>query len=353
MNKLYVIIVVQINRDITLKGAIMKKAINGQKILKIFDYFKIAFRLNTSNKQLYKPQIIYLVLRGILILLTGLSFLEITETLLPFIGKVSVTKFFLLFWNNFKGTSLLLVVVTLLVVIFGSTYVEAGLYAMYDKINRNEDEDIVFAAGANRYFLSFLLGNIIIALVWLLLLVPYLIVGAITLTLGFVWVPIIVGALLMVWKASIVTDNVGTIEAMSRSINFGKRHFVPANVYIIIQMALSKASGGGGGSGNTSSFQNSFNSNNDGITNLPFQTPGIVPDTSFNKLFDQSFISTAIAIGTAVISIISIIAGMIQMIFDIFFGLTTLIIYQDDWAVEVPVDTPPLTPEYQEHLEVE
>lgn len=349
---LYGIIGMQFILGIIKKGVPMKKALNGQKILKIFDYFKEAFRLNTSHKELYRPQITYLILRGILLLLTGLSFLEITEALLPFIGQVSVMKFFQLFWNAFKGTSLLLVATTLLVMIFGSTYVEAGLYVMYDKINRGDDDDIVFTTGANHYFFSFLLGNVIIILFWLLLLVPYVIVGALTLTLGFVWVPIIVSALLMVWKASIVTDDVSTIEAMSKSISFGKKHFIPANVFIIIQMALSKATSGSS-SGNTSSFQNSFNASDTGIENLPFETPGIGPDTTLENMIDQSYISTAIAIGTAVISVISIVVGMIHMIFEIFFALTTLIIYQDDWAVELPIDLTQATPDSQEPLEVE
>jgi len=332
----------------------MKKAIIGQKILKIFDYFKVAFKLNTENKQLYKPQIFYLILRGVLLLLTGLSLLEISQSLFPFIGSVSATKFLSLFWNAFKGTPLLLVITSLLVLIFGSTYVEAGLYAMYDQINRGDTEDMVFASGANRYFFSFLLGNILIALIWIFLLVPYVIVGALTLTLGFVWVPIIINALLMVWKASIVTDKVGTIEAMSRSLSFGKRHFIPANVFIILQTALTKASGSGGsGSSNTSNLQNSFNTGNNSMESMPFQAPDLDPLTSFNQLFNQGFISTAITVGAVLISLISVIVGMIQMIFEIFFGLTTLIIYQDDWTVELTQETQPLTPETPQVMEVE
>lgn len=315
------------------------KGRNNRKIMKLFEYFKQAFNLNKMNRQLYKPQIIFLVLRGLLLFLLGLSMAELSRTMMPFIGGVSVLKFMSLLWKEFQGTPLLLTLVTMLVLIFGSTYVEAGLYALYAKVNRGDRDNLVFATGANRYFLSFLGGNILIFLFWVIASIPYVIVGSVTLTLGFVWVPIIISALLMVWKASVVSDDVGVFTAIGNSINFGKSHFWPAAVFIIVRKAILAGSSSGGGSSGGSNWTNSFNNFDTGgeFDTLPFDGGfGTGPNfRAFPEIGDVGNLVYWITTGLfTLIAIVSIVSGLIQMLFEIFFGLTTVIIYQDDWYLE-------------------
>lgn len=320
------------------------KGNSGKKILKLFDYFKHAFATNVNNRQLYKPQIIYLLLRGLLIFLSGLTVVELSSTMWPFVGNTDFTKFFSLLWGEFFGTPLLIMVITILVMLFGSTYVEAGLYSMYAKLASDDHAAPIFAEGANRYFLSFLGGNILIGLFWFIAFLPFILIGLLTLTLGFIWLPIIVSALLMVWKAAVVTDDKGVLHAFSASFAFGKRHFVPANVFIILRAALSSIGNGGGSgnSGSSSNITNNFNDAGNGMNLPPFNgggSPGFPggPDFPMGTMDNGFNFGIFRVIFTAVISVISlmsIIIGLIHMIFEIFFGLTTVIIYQDDWYIE-------------------
>lgn len=310
------------------------KGRNKEKILKLFDYFKLAFALNSQHKGLYKPQIIFLILRGTLIFLAGSSLIEITSMLMPFIGNVTVTKFLALTWGEFRGTPLLLFVTTFLVAGFGSTYVEAGLYAFYAKINRDDLDDLQFAHEANKYFFTFLVGNIVIALFWLVAAIPYIIIGLVTLTLGLIWLPILVSAFLMVWKAAVVSDQVGVFEAIGKSMAFCRRNFWPTIVFIIIKGAVSNMTTGGS-SGNTGSYQNSFNSFNEfdggSIDNMPFTGPDTLP--FFNGANTYDILSRVMVIIVALIAIISVLVGMVHMLFEIFFGISAVIIYQDDWSL--------------------
>ena len=316
------------------------KGKNGKKILKLFDYFKIAFETNIHHKELYKPQIIYLLLRGLLIFLSGLTLVDLSTKMAPFVGTVSFSRFFSLMWGEFLGTPLLLVAVTMIVMLFGSTYVEAGLYYMYDKLLEDGRSEPVFATGANRYFLSFLAGNILIGLFWLVAALPYILLGLITLTLGFIWIPIIISALLMVWKASVVCDQAGVFTAIGSSLSFGKRHFVPANVFIIIRTALTNMGGGGSGNGGSSNYSSSFNDFKGNFNAGPFNGPsGRMPGADWFRFGEGFNIFKAIFTGIiGLISIVTVVAGMIHMLFEIFFGLTTVIIYRDDWYVEEDIE---------------
>lgn len=313
------------------------KGTNKAKIMKLFDYFKDAYALNHEHRrQLYRPQIFYLLLRGGLVVLLGFYMADLSRTMSPFIGQTSFRKFMALFWGEYQGAPFLLTLATLVVLLFGATYVEAGLYNIYAKLNRGEEMP-VFANGANRYFLSFLGGNILIIGFWLVIALPYVVVGLFTLTLGFVWLPILVGAMLMVWKASIVSDDVGVFRAIGNSLAFGKRHFLPATVFIILQSAITNISHGA--SGQTSRFNRSFNTSggDGGVSTMPFE--GDMPDFGMSYGFLDymgDFLYWAILIVTLLTAVIALVAGLVHMLFEIFFGLSTVVIYQDDWFVPQP-----------------
>ena len=320
-----------------------------QKILKLFDYFKRAFSLNYQHRQLYRPQILFLILRGVLIFTAGMSLIQVTRQVTPLLQSATAMKLLSIFWKSFSSGPLVLIIVAILVSWLGSIYVEAGLYSMYAQINSGSD-DVTFTPGANRHFLPFVGGNLVIALFWILAALPYVIVGALTLTLGFTLIPIAVSALLMVWKAIIVTENVGTFEAITRSISFGRANFIPASVFIIIKNAVSRFSSGGG-SGNYSNSGNfNFPGSEDGagdlpISEMPFsdmpgsELPPAIGEgaNDFVEFLQGDILPAIFAVVTGIIGISSVLVGMIHMLFDIFFGLTAVIIYMDRWEVPEPV----------------
>lgn len=314
------------------------KGTNFLKFLRLFDYFKAAYRINRQHKELYRPQIYLILLRGLLVLLTVFSLFDLTERLIQLGDMAGSNQFMRIFWNEFSGLPLILILATLFILLFGSTYVEAGLYNMYYKLSIQDNDDADFIYGANRYFFPFLFGNIIIGLFWFFAIIPYVLLGLLTLTLGFTLIPLIVGVFLMVWKVALVSEQIGTFPAFGKSFSFGKRHFIPSSLLLMIKGSLSTLSGGGGsgGGGNTGS---SWQSNNGDIFNLP-STPGrFRPDPFVETDWMEVLKIIGIAV-TSVITVITVVVGLIHMVFDIFFGLVFTQVYLDDWNVTVPESEP-------------
>lgn len=311
---------------------------NFNKILKLFDYFKDAYRINTHHKELYRPQVIFILLKGLLVFITSLTFIRIFEdmALLP---NLQFDKFFSILWNEFKGLPLMMTLTTMVVLLFGSTFVESGLYHMYYKLTTHDTNNGHFSYGASKYFLRFLGANLLIILFWLLAFIPYLIVGAVTLTAGFVLLPIIVGVFLSVWKVSMVSDNKSISDAIGDSMRFGKKHFIPMSVLLIIRSSLTSM---GGGSSSGSSYQ--YNAANNtgtstGDLDLPLNNmPNFSgPVESLSDFDPIGFIKIFLIIIASVVSIAIVVSALVHMIFEVFFGLTFTVIYVDDWALEEEV----------------
>lgn len=303
------------------------KAKNSTEFLGLFDYAKIAFGLNKSHRSLYKPQIVFLILRGILLLLT---FLTLTNLVVQVIEvQASFYQSLHFFWELMKGLPLLILVATLLVTWFGSAYVEAGLIALYIGAYEGTFDQVDFWDNANRHFLWFILGDFLVLLVWIIGLIPFFLVGLLTLTLGFIWVPIIVSTFLMTWKVALISDQAGIMNAFKSSFSLAKNHFFPMIGYTVLKnaiMNLGAGSGGGGGSANSNINLPSNLNNNDTVFN-GFNTPSEfgTPDM-MNSLHVIEYVLYAVI---GLITVISIIAGLIKMIFHIFFGLMTVVIYRD------------------------
>lgn len=307
---------------------------NYNKFLKLFDYFKQAYRVNREHKELYKPQVYLILLRALLILAVIFSFLGIFEDMFM-LPDLTLRKFASVFMNQFVGTPLLMLLISIIVLLFGTTFVEAGLYNMYYKRITADETNDHFMYGATKYFFPFLGGNIIIGLCWMIAIVPYVIAGFLTLFIGFSLIPLIINIFLMVWKVSIVSDNKGIFVALGNSFAFGKKHFLPAGVYLIIVGSLSSVGGGGSsGSFNSSGWQQSNNYNGGGSISP-------LPDDSSNWFIRwleesdpfQVFKTLAIII-SVIITITVVVSSLIQMIFDIYFGLVTTITYLNDWQIE-------------------
>ncbi len=131
---------------------------------------------------------------------------------------------------------------------------------------------------------------------------------------------------------NLFTEEIGFFDAFGKSIAFCRRNFWPTTVFILIKTAVStmSGSGGNGGSiGNSGNVPNSFDSGS--IDSMPFDGPNFSPSFDNSKVFD---VIPAIMTGViALISIVSVLTGMVQMLFEIFFGITAVVIYQDDWSL--------------------
>ena len=320
---------------------------NFNKILKLFDYFKVAFQLNLNNKQLYKPQIVFLVVRGLLIISSAFALLSIGDKMIH-LTSMDFNRFASLFWSEFQGVPLLLTLITLLVMVFGSTYVESGLYHMYYKAYKGELAVGDFSAGAGAYFLKFFGGNLLVILFWILALIPYLITGILTLTVGFTLIPILVSTFLLVWKASLVSDQTTLGGAFKKSYRFAKTHFIPTMTFVIIQNAMTSiASGGGGGGGGSSNISQTTNTSNTFFQDIPSGFPS--QDLPFpNRFFNYETLKLVVIGITTLITVGTIITGMIQMLFNIFFGLTTIVIYNEGWLIEDAIEEAQPTLEIQD-----
>jgi len=300
-----------------------------KKILKLFDYFKIAYHLNTHNKSLYRPQIILIFSQAFLIVLTALSFLSSINQLMALAPSIESSKLFGVILHQLIGLPFIMVLLSTLIVLLGSTYVEAGLYKRYSQIVQEDTEAKDFISGANQYFGGFLLGNILIILFWIMAFIPYVIASLMTLTLGFTLIPLIVSTFLMVWKVILVSENVSVIQALLKSFHFGKEHFIPGFIYILIQHLPRINSGG---SSNISSQIGNF-------TRVGDSTSTILDTTDAQPfLFDYAdsypFIKVFFLVLLSLFTITTIVLALIQMLFQIFFGLVTTVLYLNHWQVE-------------------
>jgi len=319
---------------------------NFNKILKLFDYFKVAFQLNLNNKQLYKPQIVFLVVRGLLIISSAFALLSIGDKMIH-LTTMDFNRFVSLFWSEFRGVPLLLTLLTLLVMIFGSTYVESGLYHMYYKAYKDDLAVGDFSAGAGAYFFKFFGGNLLVLFFWILALIPYLITGILTLTVGFTLIPIIVSTFLLVWKASLVSDQTTLGGAFKKSYQFAKSHFIPTMTFVIIQNAMTSIASGGGGGGGSSNISQTTNTSNTFFQDMPSGFPS--QDLPFpNRFFNYETLKLVVIGITTLITVGTIITGMIQMLFSIFFGLTTVVIYNEGWLIEDAIEEAQPTLEIQD-----
>lgn len=298
-----------------------------EKIALIFDYMKKAFRLNADNKGLYRPIVLLILLKATFFIIFGVMLYNFTLSLED---AILDWEFFANFGIKTVGGLLLMMVV----VGIGSLIVEAGLYNMYRFVlEEGPLQQGVFSYGIRKYFWKFLFVNILVFIFWLLILIPYIIVGFVTLFIGFVLVPLIVSVFTIMWKIIIVVDGLGIMDSLKKSIRFAKQNFVPLTALIIIKQAFSAfGSGGGSTGGNSSKFIN--DSRNEfmpveGIENIN-------PDAAFREFFTEAlpFIKAAFYIMIPVITIAIVITSLIKMVFEVFFNLTLFVMYMEPKSPE-------------------
>lgn len=200
-----------------------------RKILFIFERLKEAFNANLQNKKIYKPQIILALINSIVIIIPF-------GILYSYFLKLESSGFN---FEIFKFSDLIsaLFIFGLAGVIFAITlvYFEAGLFQMYYKAaysGTTDNND--FIEGTRKNFLKFIGINILTALMWIIIIPIYIIVGLITLGAGFILLPIVIQVFISMWKVSMVANGSGIIASFKSSVKFGAQNFVPLLVFILL-----------------------------------------------------------------------------------------------------------------------
>ena len=285
-------------------------------ISSLFDYFKKAFQLNKSNKELYLPQVA-------LILTKAAMFIAFGVILYQFAMDVGEVGFGVESLIEYAKTMAWWGVGLVFITAVGGIVVESGLYNMY-KTSLNEEAltMTVFTDGVSEYFFRMLFANLLLLVFWFIILIPYVIIGIITLFAGFVLIPILITIFTTMWKVSIVMDDMKVMDGLRNGINFAKANFKPLAVLMIIKSAFLSSAGGSGGSGNSGS-SNWNNTGDISHVDMGFE--------SFQEGYVQAlpYIKTGFFVAIPVISIAIIIGSLVKMVFEIFFNLSIFVMYNE------------------------
>jgi len=275
--------------------------------------------VNRSNKELYWPQIALVLVKMVFVAGAGIwvhTWLG-GDRFLNFLQMGSLQDFFSMVLGA-AGISMLGLILWLLM----ARMVEAGLYYMYKTaVLTGTIQSGTFGTGVAKYFLSFLLGDLLISAALLVLFIPWVIIGIITVSIGFTVGIIGVGVLLMFWKVSLVWKEEGVIAAIKDSILFAWNNLLALVVLFLIRGSFSSPMNFSASGGN---FSNVINYRFDGS------------DTFFNidPVELSNYLRLGVAIATPLLVIIIAGAALVRMIFDVFFGLTLFITYKHGFSKE-------------------
>lgn len=293
------------------------------KTLLVFDYFKETFHLNKQNKALYTPQIALIAVRVLLIVFAGIG-------VYTWIGVENINNLAAMQPREILGFILSQGLKVLALIIFYalvSVVIQAGLLNMYKKVvMQGYTEAGDFKEGVSKYFLKLLLGEIFIAICYTLALPFYLIIGLVTLSVGFTVIPMLAGIFLSMWKASLVMNDNGIFKSIGDSFGFAKRNFIPLTFLQIIHWAFL-----GGVSSRGGNFNFTENARNMPGNSL-FEQPGV------QQVLEQGIriFRIAMAVLIPVVALATIGASIVLMIFEVFFSLALFVAYKKDFRVAGP-----------------
>jgi hypothetical protein len=310
-----------------------------KSVYSIFDSFKTAFHINKENKELYRPQVILIVIKSIMMVGVGVGLYWWIgkEGLLELLsGEVTFLRFALKVLSVGIG---LLTMITAYVLL--SRMVEAGLYNLYKKSVAGivlERKD--FWEGIRKYFLNFLFGDLLILAAWVVISPIYFIAGAVTLTIGFAVIPMAINIFLTMWKVSLVMNDSTLFASIGDSFKFAKRNFFPLAVLQLIHWSFMKL---GGGSGNTLSWTR----NVDKVSNIDKLPPTVHSDmfSGHQNMLGNGepftldtlknvigIVRMIIAVLIPVVTIAVAVSSLVKMIFEVFFTLAIFVVYRDDFG---------------------
>ncbi|MDP4144880.1 MAG: hypothetical protein Q8936_10445 [Bacillota bacterium] len=298
----------------------------------VFDYFKEAFHINKRNKRLYTPQLILIAIKLLMIIAVGLR-------IYTWIGNFDVSTFSdyrkLLHFFLAYGIKIILALILYSLV---SVFMDSGLYNMYKKcVLYDSVQEGDFSEGVKKYFLRFLLGSIVIGILYTVASVIIAIIGLITLGLGSSIILLLATIFLSMWKVSIVFDDTDVFTAISNSFKFAKDNFLAISFLQIVHLAFTNMRSGGSGF-NYNSFNSLGNNSNNSLNStnpFPYQSKGILDST---QVIDQGIklAKTVVAILIPVITIAALSAYIIKMIFEVFFSLTLFVAYKNKFNAYNP-----------------
>lgn len=292
-----------------------------KKIAHVFQYLKTAFQINRENKQLYVPQVSLIALNTCLYLYFGIKLYTLADTLPAMVRNDALLTEFIM--STGIGTALFLFVLAVV-----GWIVEAGLFNMYkDCVETGTTERNSFMLGVKKYSLKFLLVNILTIIGWVVLFIPYVIVGLITLMAGFILIPFLVMIFTSMWKVSIVMDDVGVFHGFKNGFSFAKRHFIQLSFLIALREALSSL-GSRQGTPNFNQSLDWMNKSDDQVTS----TMGDATDISAQTLLEgyqqiQPYLKTGVVVLIPVMSIAVTVSAIVSMIVYVFFGLAQFSMY--------------------------
>lgn len=306
----------------------------------IFDYFKEAYHTVKAEKRLYRPQIALIIIKTLMIVGISLAFYSWCNQYnfdLP-VNDSNAWQFYLGWAAAVLG---LLAVGGIISVVF-----ESGLYNMYKScILDGEIAEGAFAEGVRKYALKFFLGYLLIVLAWVIVSPLYIFVSLVTLLAGFGIIAFIIGIYLTMWKVSMVMNDTGIWGSVKDSFKFASNHFASLMLLQIIHWAFVKGSTSG--------------SNSDGVSRL-INLAGTFGGSespkgpeAVNSLLNGAAVADpslqAIKIGAAilipVITIASLFAFLVKMIFDVFFALVLFIVYHKRFVEPIVEAAPEALPD--------
>lgn len=307
-----------------------------EKIAIIFDYFKEAFRLNKVNKDLYKPQLVFIAIKTAMFVLLFMSIYGLIEKI-SYVDSIDEVIGWSILGLAGKMFALLLFMF-IVAVIF-----EAGIFNMYKEVVINRTlKDGAFKEGVSKYLIKVFLVDMLTIIFWLVISVPYALIGALTLSAGFVIIPIIIGIFTTMWKVSIIMDEIGVFDGLKASISFAKVNFWPLTAMVVIQNAFINISSGGSygksSSSNSLNWKMNENENNPIVKKLEsLDNYGF----DFQAALSQALptIKSVFLIAVPVVSIAFIVFSIIRMIFTVFFSLSLFIMY-DDKTKKIGLESP-------------
>lgn len=282
--------------------------------LPVFDFFKEAFNVNRANKSLYRPQLALIVIKLLTITVTGIGLYTwmggpVFRGWVHFgVGREELLPALLSASGIILGLAVLFFLVAALF--------EAGLFNMYKSaVTLGGVRAGDFGQGVKKYFLRFLLGEILIGAVLLLLLPLRALIGIATLSVGFALVSLVVGVLLMMWKVSLVCNEIGVLAAIGDSFRFARDNFWMLLFFHLIHNAF--VSSGHGGPDFSYSFQLQGG-----------DLGGIADHFSFDTGLETiRLFQYALAVLVPLIVIMTAVILLVKMIFDVFFSLAMFVTY--------------------------
>jgi hypothetical protein len=284
-----------------------------ESVLQLFDRFRDAWHLNRANKSLYWPQVALTLVRVLVTLGAGAAIYSLT-------GSQAMARLL----DNPNWSFLVPVLSPLLLIFVGcwlflylvGTVLEAGLYSMYKDVTlTGKVGEGAFAAGAARYSLSFILGDLLLLVVLTVLLPLWLVLGGITLTVGFGLLGLLWGAALMMWKVALVREDLGVLAAIKASLRFAQGHKLMVAVLYLIRQAFMRF--GGPVATPNLNWRNNASDLPDWV-NLPIMR-------------DPLKVLQTLVLALTVLAAFAVAAwSLVQMFFHVFFGLVVFLVWEEN-----------------------